>query len=30
MLQKVLQDGHGEVIAVEVDLVELSALTEGR
>ena len=30
VLQKVLQDGHGEVIAVEVDLVELRALTEGR
>ena len=30
VLQKVLQGAHGEVIVVEVDLVELSALTEGR
>ena len=30
VLQKVLQDGHGEVIVVEVDIFELRALSEGR
>ena len=30
VLEKGLQGAHGEVIVVEVDLVELSALTEGR
>ena len=30
VLQKVLQDGHGEAIVVEVDLGELRAMCEGR
>lgn len=29
VLQKVLQDGHGEVIVVDVDLGEMRALYEG-